>query len=132
MCFENLIKLPDNHGLQGRHRLHHSNLNFVLQLFSVYIFKVCASEKASLQIQIICSYEMLSLKFSHCFAIFSFLDFPERVIISIFQLGEAELEAFEGLTDSKGVVTKELFCQFAKVGLLGGWPMSRVGRNINQ
>ena len=32
------------------------------------------------------------------------------------QLGDAELEAFDGLTDTKGVVTKELFCQFAKVG----------------
>ena len=72
MSFENFIMLPDNQGLQGRPRLCHSNLNFALQLFSVHILKVCASEKASLEIQFICSYEMLSLKFSHCFAIFSF------------------------------------------------------------
>ena len=31
------------------------------------------------------------------------------------QVGDKELEVFEGLTDVNGVVSKELFCQFAKV-----------------
>jgi len=41
----------------------------------------------------------------------SFFELAENHSI---QLGEAELEAFDSLADSKGVVSKEHFCQFAK------------------
>ena len=41
---------------------------------------------------------------------------PKSFLSIHLQVGDEELEVFEGLVDSKGVVAKELFCQFAKVG----------------